>query len=64
MIFIVITAIIIYFVTIAWSWHNLGFIEKSKKVAFIIIGILIMYIITLIVFQISKNGINYQKTET
>ena len=63
MIFIVITAIIIYFVTIAWSWHNLGFIEKNKKVAFIVIGTLIMYIITLIVFQISKNGINYQNAQ-
>ena len=63
MIFIIITAIIIYFIAIAWSWHNLGFIEKSKKIAFIVIGILIMSIITLIIFQISKNGISYQNEQ-
>lgn len=51
---------IIYFILIAWTWKSLGFIEKTKKVVFILIGIIIMYGITWIIFQIAKNGINYQ----
>ena len=51
---------IIYFVLIAWTWQSLGIIEKRKKVIFILIGIFVMYIITLITFNISKKGINYQ----
>lgn len=55
-----IATIIIYFILIAWTWKSLGFIEKTKKVVFILIGIIIMYGITWIIFQIAKNGINYQ----
>ena len=56
---IVITAIIIYLVLIAWTWQSLGFIEKTKKVGIIVIGIFLTYIITLIVFQIAKGDITY-----
>lgn len=55
-----IATIIIYFILIAWTWKSLGFIEKTKKVVFILIGIIIMYGITWIIFQIAKNEINYQ----
>ena len=54
---------IIYFVLIAWTWQSLGIIEKRKKVISILIGILLMYIITLITFNISKKGIIYQEKE-
>ena len=54
MAFIIIVSIVIYFVLIAWTWHSLGFIEKTKKV-----GIIVTYIITLIVFQIAKGDITY-----
>lgn len=59
MLFIVIAAIIIYFILIAWTWKSLGFIEKTKKVAVILIGIILMYGITWIIFLIAKSGITY-----
>ena len=59
MAFIIMVAIIIYFVLIAWTWQSLGFIEKTKKVGIILIGIFVMYLIALIVFQMAKGNINY-----
>ena len=63
MIFIIITAIIIYFILIAWTWQSLGTIEKSKKIAYILIGIILMFVITLIIFQTTKGGINYENAQ-
>ena len=60
MAFIIIVTIIIYGLAIIWTWNSLGEIEKPKKIAVIVIGVLITYIITTIVFAISKNGIDYQ----
>ena len=59
MAFIIIVSIVIYLVLIAWTWQSLGFIEKTKKVGIIVIGIFLTYIITLIVFQIAKGDITY-----
>ena len=56
-------ALIIYFVLIAWTWQSLGFIEKNKKVVFIIVGIIIMYAITWIIYQITKVGVEYPNEE-
>lgn len=61
--FIVMIIVVIYLILIAWTWQSLGYIEKPKKVAVIALGALIMYIITLIVFSISKSGIDYQNIE-
>lgn len=63
MAFIIMVAIIIYFVLIAWTWQSLGFIEKPKKVGIILIGIFVMYLITLVVFQMAKGDINYPNAE-
>ena len=52
-----------YFVLIAWSWQCLEDLEKIKRVIAIIFGIIICYLITLILFNISKNGIDYQNIE-
>ena len=54
---IVITAIIIYLVLIAWTWQSLAFMDKIKKVIFIVIGT------TLFVFQMTKGGITYENPE-
>ena len=59
MTFIIILTIMIYIIAAIWSWNNLGQIEKSKKIAVILVGILLTYIITFIVFALSKNNINY-----
>ena len=60
MAFIIVIALIIYFINIAWTWKSLGEIEKSQKVIFIIVGLLILFIITLITFNISTRNIQYQ----
>lgn len=56
---VIFITILIYLILIVWTWHNLGFIEKPKKIAFIIIGIILTYLITQIIFQISKGNITY-----
>ena len=63
MFLIIIVIIAIYAVSFAWTWHNLGVIDKLKKIAVIIIGNIIMYIITIIIFNISKSGIDYNNVE-
>ncbi len=60
MAFIIIVTIAIYLILMAWTWQSLGFLEKPKKVAFIIIGMILMYLITLIIFQMAKEGIVYE----
>ncbi len=60
MILIGIVTIILYFVLIAWTWHNLGTFEKSKKLIYLVLGILLIYGFTFIIFQVSKNGIVYE----
>ena len=59
MTFIIIVAIAIYLILMAWTWHSLGFLEKPKKVAFIIL----MYLLSLIIFQMSKCGIVYENEQ-
>ena len=63
MVFIIAAAFIIYFILIAWTWHSLGFIEKGKKVAIIILGMIFMYLITLVIFQMAKSGVTYENKE-
>ena len=63
MILIGIVTIILYFVLIAWTWHNLGTFEKSKKLIYLVLGILLIYGFTFIIFQVSKNGIVYENIQ-
>ncbi len=60
---ILITGISIYIILISWTWQNLGDMDKAKKVGFIVVGILILFVITLIVFQMSSRGITYENKE-
>ena len=64
MAFIIIISIVIYLINIAWTWKSLGDLSKSKKVAFIVIGLIAIYIITTIVFFISQNGVQYENEES
>ena len=59
MAFIIVVIMVLYFILITWTWHSLGSIENTKKVAYSIIGIIIMCFVTLIVFNISQKGILY-----
>ena len=56
---IITITLIIYFINIAWTWKSLGEIEKTQKVVFIILGLLGLFIITLITFNISAKNIQY-----
>ena len=58
-----IVAVLIFIISIVWIWHNLGNIEKPRKVAFIIIGLLIMYIFTVILYNFSSSDIAYPSEE-
>lgn len=57
--FIIIAIIVLYLVFVAWTWYNLGNIEKTKKIYYLGIGVFLTFVITLILFQFSKNGISY-----
>lgn len=63
MTWIILMTIAIYILLFVWTWHSLGFIEKPKKVGIILVETLVMYVITLIIFQIAKGGITYEKIE-
>ncbi len=56
--------LIMFLILIGWTWHNLGTIETKTKIICIIAGIIAVYILTLIIFNISKIGINYENEET
>ena len=60
MTFIIIGIIITYFVVIIWTWSSLEDIEIPKKILIIFSGIIVVFLITQIVFSISKNQIIYQ----
>ena len=60
---IMIVAILIFIISIVWVWHNLGNIEKPRKIAFIIIGLVIIYLITLIIYNFSNPDIIYPSEE-
>ena len=61
--FIIIAIIIIYLILIAWSWKNLGNLEKSKKIIYIVIGLIATYIFTYIIILISRGNIEYPNDE-
>ena len=63
MTFIIIMTIIMYLLVIAWSWTSLGDTSKAKKILIIFIGIITIFLITQIVFSMSKSGINYENEE-
>ncbi len=61
---VIITLIIaIFLILISWTWNNLGNIDKTKRVITIIVSLIIIAIITLIVFNISKSSVNYKSEE-
>ncbi len=60
MIFIYLIIIVLFAVLILWTWNNVkDFENNTKKIKFIIIGIIILLISTFIIFTISKIGIKY-----
>lgn len=60
---ILIIILILLLVLLSWSWHSLGDIEKKTKIAIIVGGLVIVYLITFVIFSISKIGIDYQNKD-
>ena len=51
--------IVIFFVFVSWTWHNLGDIDRTRKILIITISLIVLFIITFIMFNISKQDISY-----
>ena len=62
-VFINLIIIVIYLISTAAIWTSLENEGKTKKISIIIIGILAMFLITNIIFNISKSTINYENIE-
>ena len=60
---IIAVVIILYVIFIGFTIHNLNMLDKPKKITLTIISLIVMAIITLIVFSISKSGIEYPQKE-
>ena len=60
---IIIITTTVYVVAILWAWKSMVDIEKTKKVAVILIGLVFTYFITWITFSISSKGISYVNEE-
>ena len=56
---IIAVVIILYVIFIGFTIHNLNMLDKPKKIT----SLIVMAIITLIVFSISKSGIEYPQKE-
>ncbi len=63
MTFITIGIIIVYLLVIAWTWNSLEDEEKTKKFFIILVGLIVVFLITQIVFSISKSKINYENSD-
>lgn len=61
---ILIIIAILFLVLLGWSWNSLGSIDKKEKIKYIIIGLVLTYLLTFIIYAISKIGIQYDNKET
>ena len=61
---VIVTLIIaIFLILISWTWNNLGNIDKTKKIITIVISLILMFFVTFIIFNISKQDIQYGSNE-
>lgn len=61
---ILIIIAVLFLVLIGWCWNSLGSIEKTDKIKYIIIGLIAIYIMTMIIYSVSKIGIQYESKDT
>ena len=61
--FILLITIALYVILGVFICHNLYNSAKGLRIPFALIGIIVMGIITLIVFNISKNGVRYENMQ-
>ena len=60
----ILIVIILLLVLFGWIWHSLGSIEKPTKFACIIGGLVVVFIVTFVIYNISKIGITYENKES
>ena len=56
-------AVFILAISIVWIWHNLGNIEKPRKLIFIVVGLVLTYLITLWIYHMANSHIVYPSAE-
>ena len=62
---VIITFVIAMFlILLSWTWHNLGNIPQNTKIGTIAISLVIIAFITFLIFNISKNGVQYDSEES
>ena len=61
---IILTILVLSILLLRWMWNSLGDIENSKKATFMVAGLIVMYILTFIIFNISKSGVEYKNKES
>ena len=54
---------IIFLVLIGWMWQSLGNIETKTKIGCILGGLIAVFILTFIIYNISKIGIKYDNKD-
>lgn len=60
---IIIITIAILLILIELTWKSLEDLEKNQKIIFILVWLIITFIITLIIFNISKSAVNYNSKD-
>ena len=61
---IILTILVLSILLLRWMWNSLRDIENSKKATFMVAGLIVMYILTFIIFNISKSGVEYKNKES
>lgn len=52
-------SIVIFLILIKWVLHNMSGLENKTKVIYLVVGIIVISIISLIIFNISRGKIEY-----
>lgn len=55
--------LVMFLVLIGWMWTSLGGIEKKTKIICMIIGLVVTYVLTFVIYNVSKIGIEYESKE-
>ena len=60
MIVILMIILVLFLVLVGWMWNSLGSIEKKTKFVCMACGLVFVYVLTFVIFNISKMGIHYE----
>ena len=64
MLLIYLIIIILFIVLLSWTWNNVkNFDTTAQKIFYIIVGLMIIALETLIIFNISKESVDYPNIE-